>query len=97
MSGLGVPDEAMGLRLYKIVKEELVACELVMFEHPGAVDTTLRRAQISGRVEVGGEIKDHFADIYVDQDSWTHTVALDARSYRALKNRWMRCKIEREP
>lgn len=97
MGELGVPDEAMGLRLYKYVKDELIGCELVMFEKRGAVDTALRRAQISGRVEVGGEIKDHFADIYIDEGTWTHSVALDAKSYRALKNHWMRCKIERFP
>ena len=95
-SPLGVPDNAMGLKLYKHVGDRLVGCELVMFLNPGAVDTALRRAQISGRVEVGGEIKDHFADIYTDPNTWTETVALDADSYRALKNHWMRCKIERD-
>ena len=55
----------------------------------------LRRAAISGRVETGGTIEDHFADVLDTNGSMVETVALDRRSYSALKNRWMRCKVER--
>lgn len=93
----GLPREATGLRLYRIVKEDLIPCELVMFVGGwAAVDTVLRRAQISGRVEVGGKIADHFADVYDAKGDMIETVSLDAGSYRILKTRWMRCKIDRD-
>lgn len=89
---------AIGLKLYRFQGERLIACEDVIFtEGYNAVNTTLRRAAISGRVEVEGEIKNHFADVLIDANgSWDQTIALDAGSYRALKNRWMRCKVESE-
>lgn len=93
-----LPPDATGLRLYRYVGERLIRCEAVRF--PGglaAVDTVLRRAAISGHVEIGGDIKDHFADVLDETASIIETVALDARSYRALKNHWMRCKVERDP
>lgn len=97
-SYLKVPAGAMGLKLHKHVGNELVSCELVMFREPGAVDTVLRRAHLSGRVEIGGKIDDYFADIYdATGDSWFETVSLDRNSYSILKNHWMRCKIERSP
>lgn len=92
-----LPAEAIGLRLYRIAKgNRLIGCERVVFtDGRRAVDTTLRRAAISGRVEIGGKVEDHFADILIDENgTWVETVALDARSYRALKTRWMRCKTE---
>lgn len=93
----GVPANAMGLHLYKIIGERLISCEPVYFTGGApAVDTVLRRAAVSGRVEMEGQIGDYYADVLIDQDgTWTHTVALDRNSYRALKNRWMRCKLER--
>lgn len=96
---LGVPPEAVGLRLYRIdSRERLIGCEAVMFTAGWTgVDTVLRRAQISGRTEVGGEIADHFADVLDAKESIIETVALDAKSYGALKNRWMRCKTEPAP
>lgn len=54
------------------------------------------RAAISGRVEVNGEIKNHFADGLDDDGCITVTIALDSKSYGALKNRWMRCQVETE-
>jgi hypothetical protein len=92
-----LPEDANGLRLAKYVKgDDLILCEPVMFvAGRPAVDTTLRRAAISGRVEVDGEILDHFADIMSDPDTMTGQVALDAKSYSALKNHWMRCRIWR--
>lgn len=90
-----VPTEAVGLKLYRYVGDRLIGCETVIFVGGAhAVDTTLRRAAISGRVEIGGKIENHFADIYINRDTWTESVALDAKSYRALKTRWMRCKTE---
>lgn len=88
---------AAGLRLYKHVGDRLIACELVMFARGRpAVEMTLRRAAISGLVQVEpfeGK-NDYFADVYVDPNSWEQTVLLDRRSYGILKNRWMRCKLE---
>lgn len=96
MSALSIPPEAIGLRLAKIVSGRLVCCEKVYFAAgAAAVETTLRRAAISGRVEVNGEIGDYWADILTDHDgTWERTVSLDRKSYSALKNRWMRCKLE---
>lgn len=94
-----IPPEAVGLRLYRIDKQErLIGCEAVMFRGGwAAIDTVLRRAQISGRTEVGGEVADHFVDVLDAKESIIETVALDAKSYGALKNRWMRCKTEPAP
>ena len=91
-----LPVETVGLRLARITRRgELILCESVRFvEGRAATDTTLRRAAISGRVEVDGKIHDHFADILDDNGDIAGTVALDAKSYGALKNRWMRCKVE---
>jgi hypothetical protein len=90
-----LPDDAVGLRLAKIVNEDLRLCEAIRFTGGrSAVVMTLNRARISGRVEIGGEIKDHFADVLNLNDDLVETIALDAGSYRALKTRWMRCKME---
>jgi hypothetical protein len=99
MNFLGVlPKESAGLRLARIdSRENLILCEAVCFVAglPG-VDTVLRRAAISGRVEVNGKIENHFADVLDANGSMIEIVALDAGSYRALKTHWMRCKVERE-
>jgi hypothetical protein len=93
---ISIPDEAVGLKLFRIVGDDLIACEAVRFtDGKAAVVTVLLRAAISGRVEIGGEIADHFADILDDDQSMIETVALDAKSYGALKNHWMRCRLER--
>ena len=91
-----LPADAMGLKLYKHnSRDELVACELVMFAKQGAVNTVLRRAGLSGRVEVcPDQIENYFADIYLPDQTWSESVALDRDSYRSLKNHWMRCKLE---
>lgn len=91
-----LPKETMGLRLYRYLKgDRLQACEAMRFtDGLPAVDTTLRRAAISGRVEVGGKVDNHFADVLDENGSMIETVALDAKSYRALKTKWMRCKVE---
>ncbi len=91
-----LPQDAIGLKLHRMIGERLVACETVIFKDGRrAVDTTLRRAAISGRVEVEGKLEDHWADVIVDESgTWTASVALDAKSYRSLKTHWMRCKTE---
>lgn len=60
-----IPAEAVGLKLYRInARDELIACESVRFaEGRAAIITTLNRARISGRVEIGGKIENHFADV----------------------------------
>lgn len=106
MSGAGgggraltLPPSAAGLQLYRIdSKENLIACEALRFDGGEPyVNMILRRASMSGRVEVGGEIENHFADVLDDDGDMVETVALDRGSYGALKNHWMRCKVEREP
>lgn len=92
-----IPDTATGLKLYKIVRGDLIACEAILFKRgKAAVQTVLNRAAVSGRVEVNGDIEDHFADVLDADGSMVETVALDRKSYAALKNKWMRCKIERQ-
>lgn len=96
MATYELPPDAVALRLYRIVREELIACEAVEFvKGAAAVDTVLRRAALSGRVEIEGEIKDHFADILSANGDMVATVALDRKSYRALKEKWARCKVDR--
>jgi hypothetical protein len=91
----GMPPSAEGLRLCRISGEILILCERIIFSGGlNAVDTILRRAQISGRVEIGGKIDNHFADILDGNGDMVETVALDKKSYGALKNRWMRCRVE---
>lgn len=91
-----LPSNAVGLRLARIDSQQrLSLCEAVRFrDGRKAVDTTLRRAAMSGRVEINGEIKNHFADVLDDNGDIIETVALDRLSYAALKNHWMRCKVE---
>jgi hypothetical protein len=92
-----IPPDVIGLRLCRLLSgERLQMCETVIFsEGRSAVELTLRRAQISGRVEIEGKIDRHWADMITDPSGeWVGTVALDARSYGALKNRWMRCRVD---
>jgi hypothetical protein len=94
-----LPPETAGLRLCKIFPgEDLRLCEPVLFpKGRAAVDTVLRRAAISGGViEVNpkGPLPDHFADIMDANCDMIGNIALDATSFGALKNYWMRCKYE---
>lgn len=92
-----LPQTAVGLRLARVAGDDLILCEAMRFDGGySAVRTVLRRANVSGRVEIGGEIANHFADVLDDQGDIVETVALDAKSYRALKTKWMRCKVERD-
>lgn len=93
-----LPHEAAGLRLCKIFPgEDLRLCEPVRFEGGWkAVDTVLRRAALAGRVDVAASspLPDHFADIMDASGDMIGNVALDAKSFKALKDYWMRCKYE---
>lgn len=93
-----VPRDAVGLRLARIdANERLILCEAIKFDDGrAAVETTLRRAALAGRVEVDGEIANHFADFMDTNGDLVGTVALDRKSYSVLKNKWMRCRVERE-
>lgn len=89
-----VPDNAVSVVLYRISGEKLIGCEAIIFSQGAAgIETALRRASISGRVEIGGKLDKHFADLLDSKDDIIETVALDSKSYSALKNKWMRCKI----
>lgn len=101
-----IPAKATGLKLYKIKnadtpREELLANELVVFEEgASAINTILRRASLSGLVEVDpdGPLPDYYADVYEGpsgDDGWNISVALDAESYKSLKYHWMRTVYER--
>lgn len=92
-----LPEAAIGLRLYKHVGERLIGCKPVYFtKGRPAVDTVLRRAALSGRVEFEGPERDYFADILIDESgSWDASISLDRKSYAALKNHWMRCEVDR--
>lgn len=90
-----LPENAVGLRLCKMIGERLVVSEVILFAKGRvAVDTTLRRAAISGKVGPMGETGDYWADIFVDENTWVDTIALDRNSWNSLKNRWMRCRME---
>jgi hypothetical protein len=94
-----VPPDVIGMRLCKVVgkgdHQRLRITELIMFDKGApAVDTVLRRAQISGPVGPVGETGDYWADLYVSENSWTETIALSAGAWKALKNRWMRCAYD---
>ena len=95
---MNIPPEAVTIQLFKIVREQLIACDPVRFERGAAgVGVALRRAAISGHVAVGDNviIRDYFADLHDANGSTVTNVALDAKSYRMLKNRWAKTKISK--
>lgn len=98
MTTLAIPKDAVGLRLARITSNErLILCEEVRFSRGwAAVETVLRRAKISGRVEIEGKIENHFADMVDFEGDIVGTVALDSGSYNVLKNRWMRCRVQQD-
>jgi hypothetical protein len=87
---------ATGLALYRIgAKNRLYGGNAIMFEGGfDAVEMVLRRAAISGIVEIEPDkiTSDYYCDVYVDECSWTQTIQLDRGSYRALKYRWARTR-----
>lgn len=94
MSAISVPDWATGLRLCKVVGENLRMSEGVQFLNGNAgVDTVLRRAAISGTVGPIGETGNYWADFLNADGDWAETIALDRDAWNSLKNHWMRCKM----
>lgn len=91
-----LPKEAATIRLCKVVREELILCEAVGFvDGVTAVETVLRRAAINGKVGPVGETGDYWADLMnADADTLVETIALDRKSWNAIKTKWARCKIE---
>lgn len=91
-----LPTEAAGIRLCKVVRGELILCEMTIFEDGvRAVDTVLRRAAVSGKVGPVGETGDFWADIMnAEGDTLVETVSLDRKAWNAIKRRWARTKIE---
>ena len=93
---LELPADVNGLRLCKVVGDELILCEAIEFSKGRtAVDTALRRAAISGQVGPLGDTGDFWADLMTPDGTWVETVALSRGSWNALKNKWARCKIQR--
>ena len=85
-----LPRSAVGLQLVRITRKgDKVRCEAIRFEEGfDAVELTLRRAAISGRVEVGKKgTTSHFADVLDSDGSIVATVRwianLTARSRTA--------------
>lgn len=93
-ASIALPRRSCGLQLHRVQGERLIACEPMQFERGWmGVETVLRRAAISGRVEIGVACGDYFADIQDKHGDLLETVSLDRGSYRALKYHWMRCKV----
>jgi len=91
-----IPQSAIGLRLARIDrKQTLILCEPMRFENRDAVETVLRRAAVAGLVDMEGAIDRHFVDVLDEGGDIVETIALGRRAYSALKNRWMRCRVER--
>lgn len=92
-----IPANVVGLRLCKMVAgNQLVLCEAIEFARGApAVDTVLRRARISGSVGPIGETGNYWADLMVVNGDWIDTIALSQAAWNSLKNRWMRCRIEK--
>lgn len=96
-TGKPLSDDAIGLRLIRYDRRGRAHfSEHVIFSKGRpAVLSTLNRAALSGRVEIEGTIEDHQADVLTDNaGGWDQVVALDAKSYKALKHHWLRCKTE---
>lgn len=94
-----IPPNGVGLKLFKPSPsgKGITACETVQFvDGAAAINTILRRAYLSGHVVVdpAAPLPDYFADIMDSSGEMVGHVALDRESYKALKNHWMRCKIE---
>lgn len=90
-----IPEKAVGLRLCKMIGDDLRLCEPVTFEKGNsAVVTVLNRARIAGPVGPVGETGDFWADFLSENGDWFETIALSREAWNILKNRWMRCRLE---
>ena len=91
-----IEPETVGLMLCKVVNDELRIAEPVMFENGrDAVLTALNRARLSGHV--GGSIDEDtmfWADQLNSDGAPVGEIRLNRGSWRSLKNRWMRCKMQ---
>jgi hypothetical protein len=90
-----IPANVVGIRLCKMVGDDLRLGEPVLFQkgHP-AVVTLFRRAAISGVVGPVGETGDFWADLLSDADTWVETLALDRDAWNSIKNHWARCRMD---
>jgi hypothetical protein len=92
MSGLPVPPECVGITLYKnFGEDDYRGTERVVFKDRSGLETTLRRAALSGKIEIGDNIQlgDLFADLHDAEGSIVTHVNLDAGSFKALKEHWL--------
>jgi hypothetical protein len=92
MGGLPVPAECVGITLYKNFGDDNYrGTERVVFKDRNGLETTLRRAAISGKIEIGSNIElgDFFADLHDAEGSIVTHVNLDAKSFKALKEHWL--------
>lgn len=93
-----IPETVVGLRLARRRKDGMwFISEALRFEGgSAAVETLLRRAHLSGHVSVGvsGRSNRHVACLLDDRLVVVETAVLDAKSYRSLKTKWAKCKIE---
>ena len=87
--------ETTGLRLCKVVGDDLRLAEIVQFTAGRAgVITVLNRASVAGHV--GGGIDRstaYWADQFNDQGDMIGEIQLDRSSWNILKNKWMRCRM----
>src|SRR5258706_16051128 len=93
-----LPQAVCGLRLCKMRGDNLILCETLIFDDGrNAVDTVLRRAQISGEVGPVGETGDLWADLMDRDGDLVETIALSRGAWNALKNKWAHWQSELLP
>lgn len=91
---VSIPKSVVAIRLCRCNNKSLYLSEEVGFSNGSlGIDTVLRRAAVSGHVEVGGLLGAYFSDLLDKEGDIVETVALDRGSYGALKNKWMKCKM----
>lgn len=92
-----LPNDVTGLRLCKVVRDDLHISEDVYFGNGRqGVELTLRRASLSGRVGPVGETGDYWADLFDASGDMIETIGLDRTSWDSLKNHWLRCRMVTE-
>lgn len=82
---------AIGLKLYRDdIGEHLRAYELVTFDRGReAVETLLRRAQLTKDAVTFDpfDLGDFWADVYINEDTWSQSVALTKPAFDYLKDK----------